>query len=96
MAKYAVNPEGIQAMQTMANAILNAVSEIESATSVVRRVADENPDSLGPHKDSLDAALEDIEAAIKNSTDPASDVAERLEEVAEGYQDVIDNDNIRA
>lgn len=89
--KYAVNEQGVAAMNNMANAITTAIDEIDGATKTTQEIADEYNDVLGPHKSELDSALEDIAANIKNSTSPAADVAERLRDVADGYQDVIDS-----
>lgn len=92
--KYAVNEEGVQAMQTMANAVTEAVEEVRTLTTNVQSSADEYNDTLGPHKASLDSALEEINSSINQASEPANSVAEKLNEVAEAYQEIIGNDRI--
>ena len=92
--KYSVNEEGIQALKSLSNALYSAIEDIASHSSQIRSFSDEYSDTIGPHKSSLDQSAESIIECIRQSADPANDVAERLCEVAEGYQEVIDNDNI--
>lgn len=54
--------------------------------------SEEYQDTLGPHKQSLDNALSEIADIVKAASDPASSVAERLNEVADGYDEIIGND----
>lgn len=93
--KYAVNEEGIQAMKTMASAITEAIEEVQTLTTNVQSAADEHNDTLGPHKASLDSAIEDINESLKQASEPANSAAEKLTEVAEAYQEIIGNDRIK-
>lgn len=93
--KYGVNEEGIEALNTMASAITESVEQLEGYTTTVQSAADEYEDTLGPHKASLDEALTAITESVKQAADPASSVAEKLVEVAEGYQEIIENDRIK-
>lgn len=90
--KYAVNEEGVSALRTAASEITEAVDQLKNLTSGIQNTADENPDGLGPHKASLVSALENIKEQLNRASEPADSVAETLEEVAEGYQEIIDND----
>lgn len=92
MSVYAANENGVQALKTMSNALYTAVEEIANHTTHIISITDEYCDTIGPHKSSLDQALEEISDCIRRSGEPANDIAERLCEVAEGYQEVIDND----
>ena len=94
--KYAVNEEGIEAMNTMASAIKESVEELEGYTTTVQSAADEYEDTLGPHKASLDEALSEITESVKQAADPANSVAEKLTEVAEAYEEIIGNDRIKS
>lgn len=94
MAKYAVNEEGVEAINTMADAITEAIEEVRSLTSNIQSVADSNADTLGPHKGSLDAALEEIKESLRQSSEPVSRISEMLKEVAEAYEEIIGNDRI--
>lgn len=93
--KYAVNEEGVQAINTMANAITEAIEIVKNLTSTVQSTADENQNALGPHKASLDEVLEEIDEAIKQASEPANGVAEKLTEVAEAYQEIIENNRFK-
>ncbi len=96
MSKYAVNDEGVQSLRTMASAITEAIEEIKTKTDAVQSTADEYQETLGPHKASLDRALDAIAENIQQASEPASNVAAKLNGVADGYQDVIDDDRIAA
>ena len=93
--KYAVNDEGVQAMNAMASAVTEAIEEVQTLTTTMQSSADEYENTLGPHKASLDDALGDISESIKQAGEPANSVAEKLVEVAEAYQDIIGNDRIK-
>ena len=56
----------------------------------MRQVADDYSDTLGPHQSELSSALDGIAGAIKRCIEPANNIASMLQEVAEGYQEVID------
>lgn len=95
MSKYAVNEEGIQALSTMANSSLEAVSQITSLTTRVSSVSDNNSFTLGPHKQSLDAAIEDIISSLQQANEPIETLAEKLKEIAEAYSEIIGNDRMK-
>ncbi len=90
--KYAVNEEGVQAMKKMSDEIRNAIETMNTLVSSVKQTADGNQNTLGPHKASLDDALADIKESLKKASEPAEGVAEKLDEVAEAYTEVIGND----
>ena len=69
MAKYAVNEEGVEALNTMADGITEAIVEVRSLASNVQSVADSNADTLGPHKGSLDTALEEINESLQQASE---------------------------
>ena len=94
LSVYAANENGVQALRAMSNALYAAVNEIANHTARIINVSDEYCDTIGPHKTSLDQAIEEISDCIRRSGEPANDIAERLSEVAEGYQEVIDNDQL--
>ncbi len=90
--EYAVNQEGVDAMHTMASKVDSAVDELMNATHAVRNASDEFNDTLGPHKQSLDGALEAIEASVRQASDPAESVSRILNEIAQDYEEIIGND----
>ena len=95
MAVYAVNDEGVLALKTMSAAVVDALDIIEKAVGNIRAVANDNTDTLGPHKSSLDEALETIASNIEKGAKPAKDVSDILEDVAATYEGIIANDRIR-
>lgn len=90
--KYSVNEEGVQAIISLSNALQNAVEDIAIRSSQIKSISGEYSETLGPHKTSLDHAIENIIDCISRSTDITDDISERLCEVAEGYQEIIDHD----
>lgn len=94
--KYSVNEEGVQALKSLSNALDSSIESIVNCSSQIRTVSDEYSDTIGPHKSSLDQSIENIIEYISQSADPANDIAERLCEVAEGYQEIIDNDRLKS
>lgn len=96
MAKYAPNELGINALKSMAVAIIEAIEQIQTLTSNIQSTTDEFNDTLGPHKASLDGALENINESLIQASGPANNVADTLNEVAEVYQEIVDNDRIKA
>ena len=94
--KYKVDEEGVKALQTMANAIEEAIEEIKGLTSNVQTASDGYNDTLGPHKASLDSALEEITESIKQASEPANNVSEKLNDVADAYEEIIGNDRFKS
>lgn len=92
MSKYAVNEEGIQALSTMARFSVEAVSQIESLTARVSFISDNNASVLGPHKRSLDTAIEDINSSLRQAAEPVGILSEKLQEAADVYSEIIEND----
>lgn len=90
----AVSAEGVQALQTLATSITEAIDQIKSQTTTVESAVDENPEGLGPHKSSLDSAIEEISANVQQASDPASNVSNKLNEIAAAYNEIIGNDRI--
>lgn len=89
---YACNEEGVAALKGMATAISSAKDEIESHAQKLRAAGEGN--NLGPHAESIVSAAETIEQAINGAAEPIEEVAASLNDVAEGYEEVIGNDRI--
>ena len=90
--KYAVSEEGVSALHAASNSIQNALESIEGLTGRIRSASGEHSGVIGPHEASLEEALEQIEQNIKTASGPAEEVAEKLDDVADGYEEVIGND----
>jgi methyl-accepting chemotaxis protein len=94
--KYAVSEQGVEALKTMSAAIFSTIDQINGLTSALSACAGDHADTLGPHKASIDEVIEEIEAATKQATEPTSSIADTLNEIAEAYREIIDNDTIRS
>ena len=90
--KYAVNSEGVEAMKSTATSVSSSLEEIEGLTGRLRSSASEHSDSIGPHQASLEEALEQIDQSVRTASEPANGVAERLNEIALAYEEIISND----
>ena len=82
-------------MRAMASAIVESAEQIMGCTSTVRSTADEYENMLGPHKASLDEALTEIAENVKQASDPINSVAGILNDVADGYEEVIGDDKFK-
>jgi len=96
MSKYAVCEEGVQALKTMASSILDAVEQILNITNFIESVADEYVETLGPHHASLVTVITKIRDAQRQAVQPTSELSETLNDIADAYQDIIDNDRVPA
>lgn len=94
--KYSVNEEGVQALSRMASSSLEAVSQIEELTAKIGFALDNNSSALGPHKQSLDTAIEEINLSLQQAVEPVETVSEKLQEVAEAYSEIIGNDKLKS
>lgn len=92
--KYAVSDEGVSALMTLSTNITEAVVEVYQLTANIQASMDEHNDAIGPHRASLSEAIKDIYQSIKTSAKPANTLSETLKEVAEAYQEIIDNDQL--
>lgn len=92
--KYAVNEEGVSAMQSAANSIQSSLEAIFALTNRIRSLAIDHSGCIGPHESSIEEALEQIEESVKSASEPANSVADKLNEVAEAYEEIISNDRI--
>ena len=77
--KYAVNEEGVTAMRTMSNRLRDALEAVDQITQTLRSEADAGQNVLGPHKPSLDDALDCIDQSVRQAatTDSAAAVSAR-------------------
>jgi len=90
--KYAVNQEGIDALRTMATAISESAESLNELVNGLRSSAEDYESTLGPHVDSMYEALDDIGNILKKATEPVDSISSKLNDVAEGYEEVIEND----
>ena len=93
--KYAVSDKGIVVLQKSSKGIINSLVRIYNLTATVQLAMDDYSDTLGPHKLSLNAEIKEIYQNVKASTETVQSLAKMLNEVAEAYQEIIDNDLIK-
>ena len=63
--KYAVNDEGVNALNTTASSLLEALNTVYQSTSSLQNISEGYGETLGPHKSSLDEALKEIYLSAK-------------------------------
>lgn len=90
--RYAVNEEGVQALKNLSNEVLESTESIKSAAQALKGAADDNASALGPHQASISNVLEEIQTAEQAAAEPVQEVSDKLNEVAEKYQGIIDDD----
>ena len=90
--KYAVNEEGVNALNMTASSIVDAVNIIYQDAVGVQNASEGHGDILGPHRNSLNGALIEIYQGLKTAAEPVQALSSQLKEVAECYQEIIDND----
>ena len=90
--KYAVNEEGVAALQSLSDALPECAEKITQAAEALQTAFDENKEGLGPHDTSIESILEDIKAAEADAAEPVQDLSDKLADIADAYQDIIDND----
>ena len=95
MSKYAVNEEGLQALKSMSVKLVEAVGEIYNLVDSLENQSEEFNDTLGPHKYSLISAITNIKKAQHDSVQYVLGLSGSLNDIAEAYQDIIDNDNLK-
>ncbi len=93
MSKYAVNEQGVAALNTMATALENSVDVIAKRVGDVNKLIDEYGNTLGPQgTTTLKSAMDGISATISTSFDSVYEVSAKLTDIADDYQEEIDND----
>lgn len=96
MAKYAVNEEGIAAMRTVGSQTLEAMNCLYQESSKIISLSDNHSDLLGPHKSSLNSAVLEILTELKAAAAPINEITETLNDIADSYEEIINNDSIQA
>lgn len=88
--KFIVNDESMNIFNAMVQQVTETICEMKEQTEKIRVMMDEHENILGPHTESLYAALETVYMNIKRASDPAEDVAKRLAELSETCQKIIE------
>lgn len=90
--KYAVNEAGVSSLHNISATLVGASAGVFEKTSQLQILTADNEDSLGPHKASLNQAIMEIYIGLKESAESISVLAATAKDVAEAYQEIIDND----
>lgn len=91
---YAESEEGVSALKKTSSMLTEAWSGLFSLSVSLQNKANEHPDALGPHRASLLPALSGIYTALKEAGEPIKAISDALNDTAEAYQDIIDNDRL--
>lgn len=90
--KYAVSEEGIAALRSLSTEIVTASDAVKTAAQALRDAVDDNSDSLGPHRASLENVLEEVRAAEAAAAEPVEQISQKLEDVAKQYEEIMADD----
>ena len=88
---FQVNTESVQALKEYAQKINEGVDDIKTETDRMASITDQYQGKIGPHASDIKSALDTIKGAVLRGTVPANEIADKLEDLAAGYQDVIDS-----
>ena len=85
-----ITPEGIQAIRNVAYSVRQQVESIEKITDSFASYVEE--EDLGLFQESLQATINEIQKALTDAIDPANDIANILDYVAQKYEEITMED----
>ena len=88
----AINPEGVSALKDYSTKLAHATDEIKTETDRMANTTDQYSGKIGPHENRIKNALDIIKGAVFQGTVPAVEISDKLKEIAEAYQEIIDTD----
>ncbi len=88
---FSVNSESVSALKNYAMKIEEGAGEIKGETDKMANITDQYSGRIGPHAGDIKNALDTIKGAVLRGMVPAHEIAEKLNEVAEAYQEVIES-----
>ena len=91
MSKYTVSDEGVSALKNLSTRLPEQVEAVKSAADALESSFESNHTGLGPHSDSIRRVIEEIREATNQAASPVVELAEKVGDVAEAYQAIIDN-----
>jgi len=92
MAKVAVTPDGVSALRSMSQGLLENIETIKRSTNDLQNAYDENRAALAPNADSLGQVIQDVRDAANEASEPVEGLSDRVQRLADKYQEVIDDD----
>ena len=91
MSTYAVNQEGVDALNALSQRLPELLEEIKTAADQLNNTASDS-NGLGPHAATIEEIVESIQTSVKDAEEPINTLSEVIAYVAEGYQEIIDDD----
>ena len=91
---FEVNQQGVRALRDLGQKLPEQIGVIRTAGTSVIECQQANASGLGPHVESINRVLESINQEAIQATAPVHELVEKVNQVAQGYQAVIDNDRI--
>lgn len=91
--KYAVKEDSLNAMHSVANSISSSLESIIELVKRIRNSTSKHSGCIGSYETSLEEAPSQIDENVKTASESANNVADKLNEVAETYQENIGNNN---
>lgn len=91
----AVNIEGVMALKKMASKALSSYQELKHNTRILQSVSESQADTLGPHKSTLDFALNEVLHQVDRAYEPLMEIGTILIKVSQAYQEILNNDRYR-
>ena len=89
MSTFSVSSQGIDALRALASGLIDSLESVEGAASKLDSAASEQS-GLGPHADQIDEIITNIRTAVNSAKGPVEDLSQKVSEVADAYQDIID------
>ena len=85
MAKYAVTPEGVDALKKCSTSLTQSLETVKDATTELSTLASDNKEGLGPHADEVETILNDLQTFTKT----VSTLSQKLDDLAGRYSSII-------
>ena len=93
MAEYKVNEEGVAHLRKMASKLEASIDEVTQTIRNANSIIEDYGDTLGPQgMTTLKSAIDGIAATISGSFDSINEVVVKLSEIADDYEEEINND----
>lgn len=91
--KYAVNEEGVASLREMASKLEASTDELTHSLQSINSLMDEYGYTIGPQgTTTLRSAVDGITSVINGSFDSINDVVVKLSDIADDYEEEINND----
>lgn len=89
MAKYAVTPEGVDALKKCSTSLTQSLEVVKNATTELSTLASDNKEGLGPHADEVESIISSLQSFTKDAQTPVDTLSKKLDGLAGRYSDII-------